>query len=260
MFRILMLTALCIGSSLMSVTAAAVPALDEVVAAVQAPFRSETPAAQRISDYRADFVQESQIVSLNRTQEARGQVVVDFSTGTAGDAAEVRFRWEYLEPSRQLIVADGRTVWVYIPENNQVIRTQTEELARNRENDPLTFLTGLSHLSRDFEVAWAEPQVTEDGHYRLELQPRREAALVARLLMIIDRRAVPSERGKSASTNAQAPLFPVRAVTIIDANGNRSQIRFENSRVNTGTGEDLFQFTVPEGVDVMSPADAGLNF
>ena len=257
MYRILMLTALCIGASLMSVTAAAAPALNEVVAAVQAPFRSETPAAQRISDYRADFVQESQIVSLNRTQQASGQVIVDFNTD-AKDAAEVRFRWEYLEPSRQLIVADGHTVWVYIPENNQVIKTQTEELARNRENDPLTFLTSLSHLSRDFQIAWAEPQVTEDGHYRLELQPRREAALVARLLMIIDRRAVPADREKSASP--QAPLFPVRGVTIIDANDNRSQIRFENIRVNTGTGSDLFNFTVPEGVDVMSPADAGLNF
>lgn len=260
MHRLLMLTALFIGSTLMTADAADSPALEEVVAAVQAPFRTETPAAQRIRDYRADFVQESQIVSLNRTQQASGKVAVGFDAGESKDVPDVRFRWEYLEPTKQLIVSDGITVWVYIPENNQVIRTQTAELARNRENDPMTFLTGLARLTRDFEVAWAEPRLTEEGHYRLDLQPRQEAALISRLLMIINRQAVTASAEGSESTAETEPIFPVVAAIIIDANGNRSKIQFENIRVNAGTAPEMFHFSVPEGVDVMSPADAGLNF
>ena len=239
---------------------AAPPVLEEVVAAVQIPFRSDTPAPLRIRDYRAEFVQESRIVSLNRVQQATGKVVVAFDRQEAEGTPEVRFRWEYLEPTRQLIVSDGTTVWVYIPENNQVIRTLAADLARNRENDPMTFLTGLSRLTRDFDVRWAEPKLTEEGHYRLELQPRQESALVARLLMTIDRQAVAAEKHLSQDVAAQRPVFPVLAATIIDLNGNRSDIHFEDIQVNTGTDPQTFEFQVPEGVDVMSPADAGLNF
>jgi len=239
---------------------AALPVLGEVVAAVQTPFRSDTPAPLRIRDYRADFVQESRIVSLNRMQQASGKVVVAFDRQEAEDSPEVLFRWEYLEPSRQLIVSDGTTVWVYVPENNQVIRTLAADLARNRENDPMTFLTGLSRLTRDFNVRWAEPKLTEEGHYRLELQPRQESALVARLLMTIDQQAVAAGQRQAQDAAAQRPVFPVLAATIIDLNGNRSDIHFEHIRVNTGTDPQTFVFQVPEGVDVMSPADAGLNF
>ncbi|NIQ96491.1 MAG: outer membrane lipoprotein carrier protein LolA, partial [Desulfuromonadales bacterium] len=87
------------------------------------------------------FTQESSIASLDRTQQGGGRVTLRFEQQGGGQVPLVKFRWEYEHPTRQEIVSDGRTMWVYIPENNQVIESDISEVSRARAQDPLTFLT-----------------------------------------------------------------------------------------------------------------------
>ena len=43
----------------------------------------------------------------------------------------------------------------------------------------------------------------------------------------------------------------VRSILLEDLQGNRTQFRFENLRENTGVSDDLFQFEIPSGVEVI---------
>ncbi len=242
----------------------AVPALSaelpEVIAAVETPFRTDTAAGRRIHDYRADFVQESHIVSLNRLQQVDGMVVVRFDA-TGNDAtSKVRFRWEYQPPAQQQIISDGETVWVYLPENNQVIKTEAAKLLQPGESNPTTFLTGLGNLARDFEISWAEPKRSAAGDYRLELQPRQPNPLISKLYLVIDQAAVELSRKKPAAGQGSAPLFPVLSATVADTNNNRSVLTFANVAVNINPPVEGFRFVVPEGVDVVDSLDAPAGF
>lgn len=175
--------------------------LRDVIEALESPFRD-----RQIKDYSADFFQESRIASLDRLQRARGQVSVRFSY-RGNQVPLVMFHWEYQEPTRQEIVSDGKTLWVYLPENNQVIQSDIEMVSQARENDPMTFLTGLGNLSRDFLISYAEPNRDPRGNYILNLRPRRTTALINRMVIVVDRGAVeasPAIPGRDAAEASSA--------------------------------------------------------
>ncbi len=233
--------------------------LDEVVAALQAPFQAGTTDSRRIRDYTADFSQQSKITSLNRVQQAHGKIVVQFGEVQPEAVPNIRFRWEYLQPTIQEIVSDGDRIWVYLPENNQVIVTDTDQAAGTGENNPMVFLTGLGNLARDFRIGWGEPARDPDGDYVLALQPRQVSALLARLLIVVNH-AVVDTLGQDAAGRADEGVFPIKSVTVVDANGNTSLISFHNVRINLNPDGSLFRFEIPAGVDVVRPESVGPGF
>lgn len=184
--------------------------LREVIGALETPFKASTPAEQQIRDYTAEFFQESRIASLDRLQRARGQVSVrfDYRRNRPDQVPMVMFHWEYQEPTTQELISDGKTLWVYLPENNQVIQSDIEMVSKARENDPMTFLTGLGNLSRDFLISWAEPNRDADGNYVLDLKPRRTTALLNRMVIVVDRAAVGISTEEAASPNPMPSMEP----------------------------------------------------
>ena len=234
--------------------------LSDVINTLETPFQAETAATYRILDYSADFFQESKIASLDRLQRAKGRVEVAFSY-QAGQAQqtgpEVKFRWQYDSPSNQEIVSDGETMWVYLPENNQVIESNLEQVNQANQSDPMAFLTGLGNLSRDFSISWAMPQQDTAGNYVLQMTPRQPSSLIGKLVIVVDRRAVESFQNRD---KAEHPWFPIQSTTVYDPNGNSTVIQFSNLRVNHGIPGTAFDFTVPEGVQVVRPSGTTTGF
>jgi outer membrane lipoprotein carrier protein len=229
---------------LLPVPPAGAESLNEVVAALEAPFKAGAGRNTAIYDMQAEFAQESYLTSLDRTQRGRGRVAMQFARPAGGRAPLARFRWEYEQPTEQLIVSDGKTLWVYLPENRQVIQSEVAAAGAERSDDPLLFLTGLGNLSRDFLIGWAEPARDAKGNYSLELRPRRPSTLIARLLVVVPREAVAKGGGK---------VFPILSTNVIDPGGNSTRIEFGNVRVNRNLPDRQFHFTIPPGVEVVRP-------
>lgn len=235
--------------------------ISDVIQTLENPFRIDAVAARgttrsAIADFEADFFQESRLVSLDRTQRGRGRVQVRFDR-TRGDRVPLTmFHWTYDQPTNQEMVSDGRTMWVYLPENNQVIQSDIEFTSQARENDPMTFLTGLGNLSRDFLITWASPNLDVEGNYVLELKPRRVSQLIHKMQIVVDRDAV-FEFTRNASTG---DLFPFLSTTVYDPNGNATLIEFQDIRVNRGLSDFNFRFMIPAGVDVVRPTGQGMGF
>ena len=233
---------------------AALPAqaveLREVIRALETPF-----SERKIQDYSASFSQESRIASLDRLQRASGKVRVRFDYQRPGQAPTVMFHWQYDPPTRQELVSNGKTLWVYLPENNQVIQSDLETVSPARENDPMTFLTGLGNLSRDFQISYAVPSQDAAGNYVLDLRPRRSSALLNRMVIVVDRTAAEAITAKSG-----ALVFPILSTTVYDPNGNSSTIEFSDLRVNRGISAGQFNFIMPPGVEVVRPNGKGMGF
>ncbi len=246
----------CLGLFLATATSPAwAISLSDVIRTLETPFQTDTNKEFRIYDYSADFSQESKIASLNRLQNANGSVEVAFAYRRDQTEPVVTFRWKYDPPTSQEIVSDGKTLWVYLPENNQVIQSNIEMVSQSNQNDPMTFLTGLGNLSRDFQINWAVPDIDIDGNYILELTPLRVSSLINRLVIVVDRLAV-----EAYQRQGNGILFPVRSTTVYDPNGNSTIIEFNNLRVNLGISESTFNFVIPEGVQVLKPTDKEMGF
>jgi len=231
--------------------------IGDVVATLEIPFQTGTPAAEAVNDIETSFTQKSTIASLDQTQTGSGQVMIRFDRPDPSKVPQVSFRWEYDSPSRQEIVSDGRTIWVYIPENNQVIESDISEVSKARPEDPLTFLTGLGNLSRDFSVRWASPDRDSEGNYIIDLTPRRTSATLSALRVVVDRDAVNEFlRGTTGRT------FPIRETVATDPNGNTTDIIFDkpNMRLNRGLSQSMFRYIPPAGVDVVRPTGSQMGY
>jgi len=288
--------ALCLGIFLAVVTTPvwAVP-IGDVIRTLETPFQTATAKELRIYDYSADFFQESKIASLDRLQRANGRVEVSFNYQRPQTVPDVMFRWRYDQPTTQEIVSDGETLWVYLPENNQVIQSNIEMVNKSHQSDPMTFLTGLGNLSRDFQISWASPNTDIDGNYVLELKPRRVSSLISQLVIVVDRFAVeayqnrgqedkslsePRRSPRDSRRAAQNPMqaspadrafaghggdlsgvwFPIMSTTVYDPNGNSTIIEFSNLRVNIGISKTSFNFILPAGVQIIRPTGKEMGF
>ena len=137
-----------------------------------------------------------------------------------------QFRWEYGGDFPELVVADGEKVWLYDEMLEQVTIRQQSSLTAD---SPLTLLTDLSQLDTQFDVR----ELGDDsGLDLLELRAHNPESQFERILLGL---------GEDK----------VRLMTMEDAFGLRTEIRFRDIKRNPQLKEELFHFTPPEGVDVI---------
>lgn len=169
------------------------------------------------SALRARFTQMSYDVNGQLSEQAEGDLLL---------ARPNRMRIEYREPFVQLIIADGREVWVYDPELEQVT------VRRQPEADPGSPLLALVQPDRIEEVFRIEERPGPPGSAWLRLIPREptEGMEYAELLLI---------EGS------------LRAMHLIDGLGQRNEYAFSNWERDPAFSEAEFLFVVPPGVEVV---------
>lgn len=230
-----------------SVVAAAEVDLAEVVKTLETPFKSETPASERITDFSAGFSQQSHIASINRVQHGGGRVQFRFLPGEG--EATAQFRWDYTKPDVQEIISDGSTMWVYLPDNKQVIESDISRLSAEQGENPVTFLSGLGDLSQDFSIAWGAEKLDRDGNPVLRLRPRKSSQLLESIAVVVNREAV----DLWLKSHKTGEMFPILTTMVTDLQGNRTTITFEDVVVNGGLGAEPFSFVRPDEVELVKP-------
>lgn len=198
------------------------PTLDETALRVQQTY-------DQTRDLTARFTQETTSVVLGRTQTAKGRVTL---------RRPGKMRWDYEGKGGrpgQVLVSDGQTLWIYNPEDKTVLKDQ---IGGALERTPLAFLMGLGELTRDFDIGRppADLALGRSGDLLLALTPKEPIAALKTLHLAVDpKRAL------------------VTAALIEDPFGNRTRLAFEDIKTNTGVPESRFAFTVPPGVQVVTP-------
>jgi len=150
------------------------------------------------------------------------------SSGKVALSAPRLFRWEYVKPYPQLIVADGKTVWVHDPDLQQVTRRPQ---GIEEQNSPLSALIDPGKLDVQFEVKEAG---TAEGLNWLTLAPKRDA-------------------GEASFRSARLGFGSagLMKMQVVDALGQRTQITFSDWKRNPAFSKATFRYTPPKGVDVI---------
>ena len=147
-----------------------------ILGIVQASSAQQETEGQRLID---DFVNNVQTMSGRFEQQLvdADNIVVDKSSGTIEIQKPGRFRWTYVEPYEQILVADGLNVWSYDVDLEQVtVKAQAEVLA----STPALLLGGSQDVLDDFDyigsfserdTVWVRlrPKTTDNGFTRVEL-------------------------------------------------------------------------------------------
>ncbi len=147
------------------------------------------------------------------------------STGSFEFQRPNQFRFAYDKPAEQLIVGDGKKVWVYDPDLSQAsVRNMDQALGAT----PVSLLAG-GDLSRDFTL---KSQPSEQGVDWVLATPKRSDGGLQSLRL--------GFKGRELT-----------ALDIVDAFGQRSVMQFSAVQVNAKIAPERFRFDPPAGTDVL---------
>jgi outer membrane lipoprotein carrier protein len=194
-----------------------------------------------LSDLQADFSQRSTLKAMKREEKGGGELFIK-----KGSGKEAMFRFNYSKPKQQ-IISNGKKVWYYLPDQKQVMILDLAQLFQEGNGLALNYLTGLGHVSKDFDIAFAEQQKDQKGNYVLDLTPKKKTAAMSKLQLVVDASAVQKfvEKGHPGTP------FPVVASTVYDQIGNATRIDFSNVKTNRGMDSARFNFKIPAGVETI---------
>jgi len=189
------------------------PSLDQILAGMEKRYAN--------SKFSAKFLQESTIKAMEITDFASGRVYVRHPG---------MMRWEYEKPDKQVIITDGYKLWVYRPEDNQVMTGSAPEFFRDGRG--ASFLSDIKLIRNKFNIELLESKT--NVFYELKLTPLDKNMDVTDI-----RLAVSKEH------------FTVMRVITYNFYGDETRIELLNSEFNVQMDDDLFSFEIPEGVDVL---------
>jgi outer membrane lipoprotein carrier protein len=171
---------------------------------------------------QAEFVQ--------TVKDSRGNAT-DQSAGKLAIKKPGKFRWDYARPNAQTIVSDGKRIWLYDPELEQVT-IRRADLSLN--GTPAMLLSGEGDLRDSFVVEHVEQR---DGMTVINLSPKR-ADTDFKLLQV-------------ALNKGQ-----LTAMSLTDKLSQTTLLEFKQLKRNTTVAESQFIFNVPKGVDVIDNSGA----
>lgn len=186
---------------------------DEILKAVEAVYTA--------SEFSADFIQVSTIKAMDISDSASGKLFVKYPG---------KMRWEYQQPEPQVIVSDGIQLWMYRPEDRQVMVGAAASFFG--EGKGAGFLSDIQLIRKDFEITLED--IRFGDYYNLKLIPVKKKWDLARIHLLVSKET-----------------FQIFQVYTYNAYDDATRIEFTNLRFDARLDDDFFTFAIPKGVDVL---------
>ncbi len=212
------LAALALGIAWLPAPARAGDPVKDLVRKVEARY-------QKTTDLTAEFSQSTDIKGFAKPLQSSGRVYIK---------RPGKLRWDYLAPTLEQIFVDNDKVQFYIPEHKQVMVGQLSKLANSQA--PLHLLQGIGRLDTLYQVSQ-----TSDG-------AKGQGGLPLLSLTLPD--SGPDHPRMVVEVDPGSHFL--RRVELHDVNGNVSTFTFSAIRANTGLKDKLFEFTMPQDVEVVN--------
>ena len=192
-----------------------------------------TPALERLNAFYSHVNSMSAEFTQSIISESKSSV--EKSQGTLDMQRPGKFRWHYTLPYEQEIIADGKKLWIYDVEMEQVI---VKPLDLVLGNTPAVLLSGNANIAEKFTIE----EITEEGGdkslYWMQLVPKDKESGFEKLLL--------------AFSGSDIQIMELK-----DAFGQVTRLTFSNLVRNPKIKASTFKFKAPKGVDVIDEtADA----
>ena len=181
-------------------------------------------AAQQLAQL-LDAMHSLQAQFVQTVADGNGRVLQQ----TAGKMSLIRpgkFRWDTQSPAKQLLIADGRKIWLYDQDLQQVTVQKQQNF---NPRSPAMLLNGSTKmLAHDFNVSF----VKQGDPVIFKLAPKKASNLFQSVSLSFKNKQLQQMR-------------------MLDNLGQVTTIYFTQVRLNPPLPTGLFKFITPKGVDVV---------
>jgi len=165
-----------------------------------------------------------------QTLTIKAMDITDTASGKAFFKGPGMMRWEYEEPDRQIIVTDSDTLWIYRPEDNQVMTGKSPSFFSGGKG--ASFLSDMNMIRQQFAITFQEKN--KAGHYVLKLVPSEKTLDVTAIYISIS-----------------AKTFNIVQITTYNSYRDETIIELTDIQFKPKLDDAMFKFQIPKGVDVL---------
>ncbi|MDM0090251.1 MULTISPECIES: outer membrane lipoprotein chaperone LolA [unclassified Variovorax] len=181
---------------------------------------------KNVKSGRAEFTQ-TVTAPTREGEPARAKV----STGTFAFQRPGQFKFDYQKPFAQTIVADGKNLWLYDVDLNQVTQRAQAQALGSTPAALIAAAPDLRALQADFTL---ESAPERDGLQWVKATPKAKDGQL---------------QGIQVGFQGEA----LAVLEIQDSFGQRSVLKFGKVEVNPALPAGTFVFKAPAGADVLKP-------
>jgi outer membrane lipoprotein carrier protein len=124
-------------------------------------------------DFQADFSQVSKLKVLEIDETASGKAMFSFPG---------KMKWEYFEPQQHQIITNSKMLWIYRPDQNQVIIGDAQKFFKQGAGG--AFLSDISIIKKKYIISIKENSET---NFVLKLIPKVKTPEIQSILIIVSK-------------------------------------------------------------------------
>lgn len=183
---------------------------------------------------RSEFEQKNYIKSLNTKTYSRGNLFIK---------KPGKIKILYSKPQKQTFISNRKSIWIYTPKFKQVLQRNISKTKQN--SNPIIFLSEKIDLTKEFEISLlTNANVSEKFWKRrkyvvLKLIPKKSNLKFTQI-------GIKFLKIKVDSLDHRIHIFEY-----IDSMENTSKFEFLNLVENEEIEDSVFEFTIPENIDVI---------
>jgi len=174
-----------------------------------------------VSGFSARFFQASTLKAMNIKDTANGRIYVK---------RPGKMRWEYEEPEKQVIISDGSQLWIFRPEDNQVLIGKAPQFFGDGKG--ASFLSDVKKMRENFIITLKDNSKT-DNHI-LKLVPHQTDLDLSEVYLSVSWKT-----------------FDIEEITTYNSYRDETRITLGDLTFDKKMRDDLFRFTIPEGVEIL---------
>lgn len=169
--------------------------------------------------FEASFYQISKLSALDITEKASGK---------ASFSHPGKMRWEYQEPEKHEIITNGKSLWIYRPEENQVMQGNAESFFKTGAGG--AFLSDIALVRKNYIITTKD--VTDD-YTELDLVAKQETPDISLIVIRVSKKTSDIIRIVTRNVYGDTTLFEFNDIQFKPVDPSR------------------FEFTVPKGSNVV---------
>ncbi len=174
-----------------------------------------------VAGFSACFVQKSTLKAMDITDSASGKITVK---------RPGKMRWEYEEPDIQIIVTDGKNLWVYRPDDNQVMIGEFPSFFGDGKG--ASFLSDIRLIRQKFNITIENTD--SNDYYILKLLPLKKTNDLSYINLSISKKT-----------------FYLEEIVTYNSYGDETRIKLINIKLLENPDDSIFIFNIPYGTEVL---------
>ena len=171
------------------------------------------------ADFTAEFEQISRLKALDMNEKASGKAFFSHPG---------KMKWSYTAPTQHRIITDGTTLWIYRPDQHQVVTGDADQFFKSGAGG--AFLSDISLVREKYDIEIKENQ---KDRFLLRFTPKVSRPEITSITIEVTKKT-----------------FTIKKVVTANAYGDTTELVFSDIQFeNLDNG--MFEFEIPDNVDVI---------